>query len=310
MNSFNSQKIAIVYPSKVIGKYAIDTTNSVISYLIAKDKNFKIKTYDTLTENEDDIKRVFNQIQKDNIKKLIVLFTHDGVKHIGNIRNIFQYSIYLPFIHKSEISLNFNNIIYGSIDYRKQLEQLPINENEKIVNLYDNSALGRRLSNYSEKVFTNIIYSKQIDDNNGNYANLLKQNASKLNNSILLLNMPIVKSSIILSQLRANNINLKMVYSTQINYTPLILSLTQKEDRKNMIIASSIGNIPINLNQNNQLLENNIEYNWVNNSVLIGAEYFFYGSINSFNNIKIESNQVKYPIRLYKVQDFSILPFN
>ena len=54
-----------------------------------------------------------------------------------------------------------------------------------------------------------------------------------------------------MSQLTLYDTNATNVLSTQINYDPLVLSMTQYEDRKNMIIANSI------TQNNNILIETN-----------------------------------------------------
>jgi SRSO17 transposase len=126
----------------------------------------------------------------------------------------------------------------------------------------------------------------------------------KFENSMVILNTPIVKTSILLSQIRALDVNIQGVLSTQLNFTPLILSLTQKEDRKNLNVANSIGNLPIDLKEINSILDNNIEYSWVNYSIIVGMEYLT-NSLKLFEDLKIRDNQIVYPITIYKVKKYS-----
>ena len=56
---------------------------------------------------------------------------------------------------------------------------------------------------------------------------------SSLNNTSLYLNTQLVTASLIASQLRANDIRPYALLSTQVNYNPLLLTLTQYEDRDN-----------------------------------------------------------------------------
>jgi hypothetical protein len=96
-----------------------------------------------------------------------------------------------------------------------------------------------------------------------------------------------------------------MILSTQLNYTPLIFSLTQKIDRKNLVVANSIGKIPLELIEYNEILGNSVSYNWVNYSSIIGAEFLSTNNIDFFEDLKIENNQVVYPVKLYEVNDYS-----
>jgi hypothetical protein len=121
-----------------------------------------------------------------------------------------------------------------------------------------------------------------------------------------LLNTPIVKSSILLSTIAGTkNLYVSKILSTQLNFTPLLFNLTQKLDRKKLVVASSIGELPKDLNDYNVLMGNNIAYSWVNYSTIIGMEYLTTGNIDIFKDVSILDNQVVYPVRLYKVGDSS-----
>ncbi len=101
---------------------------------------------------------------------------------------------------------------------------------------------------------------------------MFKGNRS-LNNASYYLNTPLVSSSLIASQLRANDIYPSALLSTQINYNPLLLTLTQYEDRNDMFIANSIQRTPANLEEINTLFGHDIVYDWVNYATSIGAEF-------------------------------------
>ena len=305
-----SSDIAVVFPSKIIGKYAINATNSIMSYMIYRNNDFKIKVFDTIDEKEQSIENVFNTLKQNGITKVLLLFTSNGVSYLNKIKNIDKFDIYLPLINKHNLDLNIKNIVYGAIDYSQQFDKLVTYSNNKIVNLYDNSKLGDKLSKNLNSKDLKILYQKKIQNDNSTYKRFLTNKNKKIINSTVIVNMPIVKSSIMLSQMNANDINVHNILSTQVNYTPLLLSLTQVEDRQNMIIANSIGNTNSIIEEYNALLNNDITYDWVNYSSTIGIEYLISKDISSFNSIQLIDNQIQYPIKLFTTTKYSFKHFN
>ena len=114
------------------------------------------------------------------------------------------------------------------------------------------------------------------------------------------MNTSIIKSSIILSQLRAYGTVPYKILSTQLNYTPLVISLTQYPDRKNFVIANSISKTDFKLQESLLLLDADIEYNWVNYSTLVGVDSLFSKTQSQLFPEKIIDNQVSYDVLLYK----------
>jgi SRSO17 transposase len=195
--------------------------------------------------------------------------------------------------------LNNINFTFGAISYKKQFEELiKYSANTNLVEFYGNSGIVRTLNSYLENLY--VIFSKKIDDNNVRYKSFLEHN-SRLNNSVVLLNTPIIKSSILLSAINAQELSIVSILSTQLNYTPLLFSLTQRHDRKKLIIANSIGNIPTELDEYNNLIGNNLNYSWVNYATIVGVEYLTNGNIDIFKDLSLVDNQVEYPVNLYKV---------
>ncbi len=300
-------KLAIIFPSSTIGKYALEATNTINTYLLYKNEQISLTVLDMITQTEDNILKVMNAIKNKEIKYIIAMITKEHLSILNNIENINDIKIYLPLINKSEIDdfeqLSNLNITFGAISYQDQFNKLiEYSNNNTFVELYDNTPIGKTLHNYLKS--NDIKYTKKVDDNNGRYKNFLKNN-KRLYNSTIILNTPIVKSSILLSAITVENLNISKIISTQLNYTPLLFSLTQKQDRKKLIIANSIGKIKNDLLEYNQLIGNNILYSWVNYSSIIGVEYLLTGNIDFFSDLSLEENQVKYPVNLYKVGDNS-----
>jgi len=298
-----NNKIAIMFPSYTIGKYALEATNSVNTYLLNTNKNFKLYAYDLVVQNKKNILKTISQIQNDEVTKVIAMMTKEDLFYLNSIPNINKIQFYFPLINKFDIKdvdkLDNLNSIYGAISYKKQFEKLIQYANNKpLVEFYGNSGIGRALHSYLKN--EKIKFTKKIDDNNGRYKYFLENN-SKLNNSVVLLNTPIVKSSILLSAINSQELTISSILSTQLNYTPLLFSLTQKHDRKKLVIANSIGKIPNKLEEYNKLIGNNLSYSWVNYSTIVGVEYLLNGNLDIFDDLLLENQQVIFPIKLYKV---------
>jgi len=305
--TIENNTIAIIYPSVNIGKYALEATNSINTYLLYKEKYFSIETYDMFLQNKKNIIKTFEQISAKNITKVIAMITKEQLEHLNSVPNIDKINIYLPLINKSEVNnndkLNNLHLTFGGISYEEQFKRLFEYSNQhKLVELYDNTQIGSFLHSFLKS--QKVVYTKVIDDNNGRYKYFLKNN-KHINNSSIVLNTPIVKSSILLSSITAEELTPAMILSTQLNYTPLIFSLTQKIDRRKLVVANSIGKIPIELIEYNDILGNSISYNWVNYSAIIGAELLTSSNIDFFDDLKIVDKQVVYPVKLYEVNDHS-----
>jgi len=301
----NNSNIAIIFSSKIIGRYAINATNSVMNYLISKDKNFNLKAYDMANEEIGQIQNAFDKAHSQNITKVIALLTNNGASNLPQIQNIDSFRVYLPLIKKDNLSLSLKSVYYGSIDYSKQFDKLFEFANPKIIEFFDNSNMGHKLSQLVKTKNINLLYSKEIGGNNKEYFDYLKRRVNKINNASLIINMPVVKSSIMLSQINANEIVLSNILSTQLNYTPSLFALTQTEDRQNMIIANSIGEIDDKLIEYNLILENDIVYNWVNYATIVGTQYLIDGDISSFKGVAMEENQIIYDTNLYYITDYA-----
>ena len=299
----SSVSIGIVFPSYTIGKYALEATNSINTYLIDKNQSFKLKVYDIIVQNKKNLLAVVDKLKDDNITKVIAMITKEDLKDLNNIYGINKIQFYLPLINKSDIinkdEINNLNVVYGAISYKDQFKKLIEYANNKpLVEFYGNSGIGRTLHDYLKD--DNITYTKRINDENGKYKSFLVKNR-RLDNSAVILNTPIIKSSILLSAINAQELMISTIMSTQLNYTPLLFSLTQVEDRKKLIVANSIGEIPIELEEYNHLTGNNLNYSWVNYSTIVGVEYLLNNNIDRFTDLRLEDNQVIFPVHLYKV---------
>ena len=298
--------IAIVYSSNIIGKYALEATNSAIGYLLSSKNKFNLSVYDIKDETKDSIYQILLKLEKLGIKNIVFLVTSDNCKYLNSYNYIDKFNIYLPLVNKDNINFVNKNIVFGGINYAKQFNAIINQATSNIIEIYDDSSLGKSLHNELYSLDLNkTIKSIKLKGKNPHYARILKSH-KELYNSSIILNLPIIKSSIILSQLRANDILPSQLFSTQVNYSPLLFVLTQKEDRDNLTIVNSVSSVSKQIEAYNILLDNDILYNWVNFSTILGMEYLLNKDNNVvFKNIKIKDNQVNFNQEFIDVSNFN-----
>jgi len=314
-------KIALLLPYKKIGRYAASTTNASFAYLLTRNNNFNLKTYNIKTEDTDDIKDAIGKIKDDGFKYIIAPFTKKGANTLISLRP--SQNIYFPTINKKDVNLTLENVYFGAIDYKAQSDLLLKEAVSPLVLFYDKSSTGQRLAEYQEE--------KYMSDNNSTDSNtsivkfLIPKRTTNLESQLFeneeiiegsfVVNTPIVKSSMIISQLTMYDTNATNVLSTQINYDPLILSLTQYADRQNMIIANSITQNNSIFIETNALLGNDIMYDWINYTTTVGMDFFFSMITQQDRQYKFDmvENQIQYPIELIQpsktrfIKYFSVL---
>jgi len=318
-------KIALLLPYKKIGKYASSTTNAAFAYLITKSHSFELKSYKIENEDESSIHAALSQMQQDGFNYVIAPLTQIGATNIINLNP--DMNIYLPTINKQDISSDNSNIIFGAIDYKKQCEMLMHEATSPLVIFSDESFTGRKLAaieeqefryedvnmttlneNNEEVVMTQKVLNEEkkvikffISRRTTNLESHLKEN-EKIKKGTFIINTPIVKSGMIMSQLTLYDVNATNILSTQINYNPLLLSMTQYNDRKDMVVANSITQHNNVLTQTNSLLGNDIVYDWINYATTIGVDYFFNQLTNEDKeyNIPLVENQMQYDVELLK----------
>jgi SRSO17 transposase len=303
-------KVALLVPSRVVGKYSTTTTKSIISYMIHKKRDFNFRVFNSFIESKEALLDTFKEIKKADYRYVIALLTENGLSNLDkdSVDGLF---IYIPSLNSEISNKELNNITYGGLDYTIQLQELKKLSNGKVVNFYDSSPIGYKLLNYTRGAFDNIYQEKEID-NNPKFKSLIRWNKKAINHSSIILNTPIVKSSLILSQLNYHDANVDKILSTQLNYNPMIMNLTQRVDRKKFFVANSILNVPNLLSEKNLILDNSINYDWVNYSTSIGIDYIYSlitGDEREFAE-DIESSQVQYKTKLYQIGDSKIFSIN
>ena len=336
MRHYTELKVAMLLPYRVIGRYAYSTTNAAFAYYLTKNRTFELKTYHAESEDTEELEEVLRQIEEDDFHYVIAPLTRKGAHNVVSLD--LNMHIFFPTINKDDMNATTDYSYYGGINYQKQLESLMPYSSTPLTVFYDKNALGKKLTSITKDeylyafdqnitkdrvIFTDdsgeALSLQEMEDLNLTYADKPHFNAfpiakrtsnlqsqldenTKIQEGSFLLNTPVVKSAMVMSQLTLYDVNVSNVLSTQINYNPELLLLTQTKDREKMLIANSINyhnNIMI---ESNALLQNNIVYDWINYATTIGADYFYHLITSSHREYPQEmiNNQIEYPIAIVK----------
>ena len=297
-------KVAFIYPSNLVSKYAKSSISTVSGYLSHQNSDYELIVIDTETENSGKIASAFQQVREENIKNVIALFTPNAVGTLNSVVTS-DLKVYLPLIEKKDVSTSNNSLIFGSISYEDQIKKLSSYSSGSDVMFYQDSNLGSKLKRAYESVVSDARFKREISKNENNFKGIVT--GSGLSGSTLFLNTDIVKTSMILSQLRAYDVYPKVILSTQLNYDPLLMTLTQEQDREQFILANSIDVVDKELRDNVSTFGGNIQYEWVDYSTLVGINYLYYGKNSNLVPTKIENNQAVYTPRLFKCTEYGFL---
>ncbi|MDN5105481.1 hypothetical protein O8C79_09260 [Aliarcobacter butzleri] len=297
-------KLAFVYPSTLVSKYAKSSLSTISGYLSYKQANYNLIVVDSKNESYENINNAFSKLKEEGVTKVIALFTPNALNNLNKIVTD-DFKVYLPLIEKKDSLENNDNLIFGSISYDDQLKKLSYYSNGKNSTFYQETYLGTKLKNSYDFVIGNSNLRKEISNDEKNFKNVV--NDSRLRNSSLFLNTDLVKSSLILSQMTVYEINPNTILATQILFDPMLMVLTQERDRQNLIIANSIGNVDSKLKDEIATVGGNITFEWVDYSTLVGTNYLFSNGNSSLISTKIENNQAVYTPRLFKSTDIGFL---
>jgi hypothetical protein len=297
-------KIAFIYPSSLVEKYAKSSLDTISGYLSYQKADYDLTVIDCTNESYENINSAFSKVTQDGITNVIALFTPSAVNSLDKLVPS-DVKVYLPLIEKKDSLSDNESLIFGSISYEQQMQKLNSYSIGNNAMFYQDSYIGNKLRRAYDSTVNDTRVTKQISKNENNFKNIV--NDYRLNNSSLFLNTDIVKTSLILSQLRAYDVYPKLIFSTQINYDPMLMLLTQDKDREKFVIANSIDEINKELKDEIITFGGNIIYEWVDYSTLVGVNYLYYGGNSSLIETKIVGNQAVYNPKLYKSTDVGFL---
>ena len=320
-------KIAMILPDKLIGRYAHTTSTAVFAYFLTREHPFELKTFQISDESPKEITRVLSEIREKEFDYVIAPVTPNGARVIVEQED--DLTIFFPTIHKNDLASTTENIYFGAIDYRAQIEKLMPLASSPLVVMYGKSTQGKKLLSMTKESYfehnqpflatdrkkstleakmpydpalepqKRRVIAYGLDKKTSNLKQHLQKN-EKIQFGSFFLNTPVIKSTMILSQLSVYDTNVANVLSTQINYDPLILTMTQKKDREKLYIANSISINDDTLIQTNALLNNDIVYDWINYASTVGADYFYtmITGEERIYDLPVVDNQVVYPVAI------------
>ena len=307
-------KIALLSSPSVIGKYSQSSYNVTLTTLLASGKSFDLVAYKMPNESYESISTAVEQIINDGNNAILAPFTLEAVKNLLNIKT--SIPIFIPTVHRRDIGFAPDNIVFGSIDYEAQIKALVPYMANSLAIFYGDSLVGSALSKTTQSVaeesnkkITNFS-TYAVDIKGSNIVKYLAK-PSQFNKKSVISHLPVVKTSMLLSQMTFTGVHENNILSTQINYDPTLITLTQYPDRKNMIIANSIVEQVPSIYEANALMHNDLTFDWINYTTSVGADYLIanlFGLERSYS-MPIIDHQIIYPVELMHPKESGFEPF-
>ncbi|MBR8462680.1 hypothetical protein KDE13_06795 [Campylobacter sp. faydin G-140] len=311
-SSNGSNKIAVIIPQKVIKSYSQVVTNALIAYIAQTNAKVELKFIMSNDESPQNITNALNTAREGNFSYIIAPLTRIGAMIL--MQNLKQNEFaYIPTIHVSAVTQTMRNVVFGGVDYKAQIAVLSRLANEKIVAFSDASQLGNLLNDYARISNLTEFYDVAISGKDLKLDVYLNKK-SRYNNSTMFLNLPVIKASLIATQVRGYEISPYALLSTQINFIPNILSVIAERDRQNLYIANSINVQNDDIDDTNALFQTNLKFNWIAYSSSVGIDYIYSNFINNtqkrlFKEEPINS-QMNYTIQIFKADGYKFEPFD
>jgi hypothetical protein len=297
-------KVAFIYPSSLVEKYAKTSLSTISGYLSYQKADYDLTIIDSTNESYDNINLAFAKAKQNGVTKIIGLFTPSAISSLDKIVTN-DVKVYLPLIEKKDSLTSNENLIFGSISYDQQVKKLISYSSTNNAMFYQDTYIGNKLKRAYDSTVSDTRVRKEISKTETNFKYIV--NDYKLNNSTLFLNTDLVKTSLILSQLRAYDISPNAILSTQVTYDPMLMLLTQNQDREKLVIANSIDSVNSELRDEINTFGGNIVFEWVDYSTLVGINYLYYGNNSNLVQTKIIDNEAVYNPKLYKSTDVGFL---
>jgi len=300
-------RVAFIVPYKIIGKYAYSTSNTALGYLLDRGIPFEMELFAIDDEENRSLQSALDAVNEKRFDLVVAPVTPKGAQYLCEQNSLTK--LFIPTLHKNRIECDNERVYFGGIDYTEQIETLSclLESNATSITVSDNSAISRMLS---QTVYNIVDLNDTIVlGRNGYYKDLILQHED-LNQSTIFLNTPVVKSSLFLSQLTLADYKPQQILSTQINYSPLLLTLTQYHDRENMVLASSIGSMDSTLTENIALINQDIRFNWLNYATVAGIdnEFSILTSEERLANETFVDRSLKYNVYLYEAGLYRFVP--
>jgi hypothetical protein len=307
-------KIGFISSPNVIGKYTQSLYNVSLATLMSRrNQHYEIKRYDLSDESNTSLERALEDVRRDEMDAILAPLTTAGAKNMIAIST--DIPIFIPTVHKRDLPTTRKNFTFGGIDYVAQIEALLPYMSDSIAIFYDSSSVGTQLKSTTEEVFSahksekKKIATYAVDTKGGNIISHLSKPA-KFTKASIILHIPVVKSAILTSLLTFSGIKEHNILSTQINLDPNLLTLTQYNDRKNMILANSLIEFPARIYETNALMNNDITVDWILYTTSVGIDYLVSLLDNSPReySMRLINSQIIYPVELMRAKEFGFEP--
>lgn len=307
--------IAVISSSKVIGKYSASLYNVSLATLMSRRHGiaFQIKHYEMPDESIVSLDSVSKKLKEDGISAVLAPLTLAGAKNFVTL--LTDIPVFIPTVHRRDVPNAPKNFTFGGLDYTAQIEALLPYMADSIAIFYDSSSVGTQLKSITEEIFLmrkgekKKVSTYAVDTKGENIIAHLSKPA-KFNKSSIILHIPVVKSAILAAHMTFVGIKERNILSTQINLDPAILTLTQYNDRKNMIIANSLIEFPVDIYETNILMNNEINIDWIQYATSVGIDYLVAELDNSERkySMRVVNSQVIYPVELLQAKEYGFEP--
>ncbi|MRI57975.1 MAG: hypothetical protein C6H99_00535 [Epsilonproteobacteria bacterium] len=294
-------RIAILYPKR-LKKYANKAFKALSAYLLQKDLHFEISS-----QSFGDKADLFDLLDQDSRDLTILLISYNESKLLEDLP--ISTPLFVPTLYKYYTNVDSPSIYFGGIDYPAQAKALKaISNDPKALFYLKNSYLSTKITQEFNQSTPVRLYA--VDNSVRNLANYFK-NSKSLDGYTTIYNTPLVKTALILSQMRLYKIKPAQKLSTQINYNPKLFHLTQPKDRSGLLIATNFGHIPSLLYAQALAFDEDLAFEWIGYSSCIGMENLL-DLPKLFQEIFVD-NQVRYEtnikqIKAYSIEEYQILP--
>ncbi|MDP1784669.1 MAG: hypothetical protein Q8K81_04490 [Sulfuricurvum sp.] len=307
-------KIGLLSAPSVIGRYSQASYNVALATFLASNHSFELIAYPMGDESEASISQALTKMEGDKVDAVLAPLTLSGVKNLLNTQT--NKIVFIPTVHKRDVGPAPENFTFGAIDYQAQIESLTPYMANSVAIFYDNSTVGSALNKatqvlaHESKREISSISAYAVDAKGSDIVRHLAR-PSAFSKKSIVIHLPVIKTAMLTSHMTFTGVKERNILSTQMNFDPTLLTLTQYPDRQNMIIANSIIEQVPSIYESNALLNNDLTFDWINYTTSVGADYLIshlYGIERAYS-MRIVGSQVVYPVELMRPKEFGFEPF-
>ena len=115
-------RVALLVPRKVIRKYARSVADTIVAYLIKRGGDFEFDVFDSGDESIEHLQTMLDQIRMGGYGFVIAPVTKRGAEIIA--ANEAEMTIFIPTVNRQDVEFSEDNILFGGIDYKRQIDAL------------------------------------------------------------------------------------------------------------------------------------------------------------------------------------------